>query len=403
MTSQILNIRGVTVHFPHEAYEVQKNYMEKVIQCLQEGTNGILESPTGTGKTLSLLCSSLAWLEDKKAAMQLRGNIGIGELQSDRRGSGILTSLTDAFDDPRGDVHGMYGTPKIIYSSRTHSQLSQVVGELKNCNYKYVKSVVLGSRDQLCLHPDVQKLPDNSSKLRMCKQKVSTKTCGFHLNYDTKMTQTEYQESSVVDIEDLGKLDSELDELEGPTVHYKPEAIETLCQLTKFNKRELQLMYRGFKQECPSGMVKEETFKIIYSQFFPRGADASQYAHFVFNTFDQDHTGAITFTDFVIGLSVLSRGSLQEKLRWTFNLYDINGDGYITKDELARIVKAVYDLMGKAVEPMVEENTTREHVERVFQKLDLNKDGVVTIDEFMDSCTKDENISKSMSVLDTIL
>lgn len=162
-------------------------------------------------------------------------------------------------------------------------------------------------------------------------------------------------------------------------------------------------MYRGFKQECPSGMVKEETFKIIYSQFFPRGADASQYAHFVFNTFDQDHTGAITFTDFVIGLSVLSRGSLQEKLRWTFNLYDINGDGYITKDELARIVKAVYDLMGKAVEPMVEENTTREHVERVFQKLDLNKDGVVTIDEFMDSCTKDENISKSMSVLDTIL
>lgn len=64
---------------------------------------------------------------------------------------------------------------------------------------------------------------------------------------------------------------------------------------------------------------------------------------------------------------MLSRGSLQEKLRWTFNLYDINGDGYITKDELARIIKAVYDLMGKAVEPMVEENTTREHVERVFQ------------------------------------
>ncbi|XP_022701406.1 calsenilin-like isoform X2 [Varroa jacobsoni] len=121
--------------------------------------------------------------------------------------------------------------------------------------------------------------------------------------------------------------DSELDELEGPTVHYKPEAIETLCQLTKFNRRELQLMYRGFKQECPSGMVKEDTFKMIYSQFFPRGADASQYAHFVFNTFDQDNTGAITFTDFVIGLSVLSRGSLQEKLRWTFNLYDINGDG----------------------------------------------------------------------------
>lgn len=61
---------------------------------------------------------------------------------------------------------------------------------------------------------------------------------------------------------------------------------------------------------------------------------------------------------------------------------------YITKDELSRIVKAVYDLMGRAVEPLVEEHTTREHVERVFNRLDLNKDGVVTIDEFMDSCTK---------------
>lgn len=43
-------------------------------------------------------------------------------------------------------------------------------------------------------------------------------------------------------------------------------------------------------------MVKEETFKGIYAQYFPKGAETAQYAHYVFNSFDHDNTGAITFT-----------------------------------------------------------------------------------------------------------
>ena len=45
-----------------------------------------------------------------------------------------------------------------------------------------------------------------------------------------------------------------------------------------------------------------------------------------------DRNGSIRFEDFVIGLSVLLRGSVIEKLNWAFNLYDINKDGYITKE-----------------------------------------------------------------------
>jgi hypothetical protein len=51
-----------------------------------------------------------------------------------------------------------------------------------------------------------------------------------------------------------------------------------------------------FVQDCPSGVVREDTFKSIYQQFFPRGSDVSSYAHFVFSTFDNEQTGAITFT-----------------------------------------------------------------------------------------------------------
>ena len=45
--------------------------MDRVIDCLQRRENGVLESPTGTGKTLSLLCASLAWKLQVKAKLQL--------------------------------------------------------------------------------------------------------------------------------------------------------------------------------------------------------------------------------------------------------------------------------------------------------------------------------------------
>ncbi|XP_064630263.1 Kv channel-interacting protein 1-like isoform X3 [Lineus longissimus] len=220
-----------------------------------------------------------------------------------------------------------------------------------------------------------------------------------------------------------GSSDHDLDDLEMQVVRYKPEGLEQLCRNTKFSKKELQIMYRGFKQECPTGIVDEETFKEIYSQFFPQGgkftgnSDASTYAHYVFNTFDKDNNGTINFEEFVMGLSVLSRGSLHEKLQWAFDLYDINGDGIITKDEMLDIVSAIYDMMGRFAEPCVDETTARDHVDRVFQKMDLNQDGVISMDEFMDTCRRnilenekinqeanpDKSITESMAMFDTVL
>lgn len=52
---------------------------------------------------------------------------------------------------------------------------------------------------------------------------------------------------------------------------YYPESVQALCRATKFNEDEIKRMYRGFKAQCPTGYIREETFKEIYSQFFPLG------------------------------------------------------------------------------------------------------------------------------------
>ena len=75
--------------------------------------------------------------------------------------------------------------------------------------------------------------------------------------------------------------------------------------------------------------------------------------------------------NFVTILSELSRGSTAEKLRWAFSLYDINGDGCISRDELMDIVTAVYSLLGRNATPTVEESTTREHVDRIFEVTEI--------------------------------
>ncbi|XP_017780073.1 PREDICTED: transcription factor TBF1-like, partial [Nicrophorus vespilloides] len=65
-------------------------------------------------------------------------------------------------------------------------------------------------------------------------------------------------------------LDSELEDLETPP-RYRPDSLESLCRATRFTQAEIKRIYRGFKAECPTGVVKEETFKMIYAQFFPQG------------------------------------------------------------------------------------------------------------------------------------
>lgn len=63
---------GRTVPFPYEQpYPQQADLMDTLLSALNDDTKGkvlLLESPTGTGKSLSLACSAMAWLRYREQA-----------------------------------------------------------------------------------------------------------------------------------------------------------------------------------------------------------------------------------------------------------------------------------------------------------------------------------------------
>ena len=57
----------------------------------------------------------------------------------------------------------------------------------------------------------------------------------------------------------------------------------------------------------------------------------------MFRSIDQDNTGTVTFGDFMDFLSMLTKGSVEEKILWSFHFYDVNKDGFISKEEMVRV------------------------------------------------------------------
>ncbi|XP_076813393.1 A-type potassium channel modulatory protein KCNIP1-like isoform X1 [Clavelina lepadiformis] len=183
-------------------------------------------------------------------------------------------------------------------------------------------------------------------------------------------------------------------DVEKPTLHFVPSSIERLQSITRFSRDELKTLYRNFKTECPHGIVSEEKFKSIYRGLFPTG-EAEMYAHYAFHAFAHRDEEIINFEELAVGLSLLQKGTLEEKLRWTFRLYDINHDGYITREEMAKIVESVHLMV---VEPPLADESHLAHSEKIFNKFDRNGDGYVTFDEFYESCVNNQTIVQSMMV-----
>ncbi len=148
-----------------------------------------------------------------------------------------------------------------------------------------------------------------------------------------------------------------------------------------------------------SRTLDEAGFARVMERVVPRSSltdeDAAavrSYVGSIFAAFDTSLDGRVDFAEFAAGFSILCAGSKSDKLALAFRLFDANGDGRISRVELALYVRAfllsLITLLRSGTAPLDEATRTAASREAakvagtVFAAADLNRDGSIDFQEF---------------------
>ena len=182
--------------------------MRNLTDCLTNCKVGIFESPTGTGKSLSLICSSFKWLRENQSLAPSDENFSgsqswVNEVPSDP--SKVLSDLTNA-PDPSKKPEDSKPPPtlRIIYLSRTHTQLDQFANEIKRTVWSGdIKVIRLASRSQLCVNPSLASFKTRGIIDIKCKELTDPNTGPSCPYFRGNSVLKAHALQKVCDIEDL--------------------------------------------------------------------------------------------------------------------------------------------------------------------------------------------------------
>uniref|UniRef100_UPI00358FBB48 calaxin n=1 Tax=Myxine glutinosa TaxID=7769 RepID=UPI00358FBB48 len=106
----------------------------------------------------------------------------------------------------------------------------------------------------------------------------------------------------------------------------------------------------------------------------------------VFKAFVKDNCGFISLNDWVDGMAIFLRGTLEEKMKFCFNIYDSNGDGFILKEEICHMMKhsLIPTLGGEDSEKSI-----KDLVDEVFKIMDCDRDNKISFEDFEQSVRKE--------------
>jgi Ca2+-binding EF-hand superfamily protein len=143
----------------------------------------------------------------------------------------------------------------------------------------------------------------------------------------------------------------------------------------------------------------------MYSALCPNG-NGERFATHIFRAFDLDKSNTVDFREFLIGLSMTSTSSsLETKLQWIFHVFDIDGNGLLTRNECLEVIDIIVRFNYSK-----ENNDDEEHPEverlvrsakrcmmRIFDNVSDGLYNTLTITQFVEGCVEDELISQILA------
>ena len=168
------------------------------------------------------------------------------------------------------------------------------------------------------------------------------------------------------------------------------EDIEYLIEHTNFDSHTIREWHTAFMQDCPDGQLTLPDLKKMYRHIFPDG-NTDDFCEHVMRVMDADSNGTVDFREFMIGISITSAGTPEEKLSWVFKMYDVDGGGTVDKTELINVLASISNVMVGSDVEFVKEAHMRTY-EKLFKKLESKSTGEMTEMEFIETCLMDNDL-----------
>ncbi|XP_038625494.1 EF-hand calcium-binding domain-containing protein 1 [Tachyglossus aculeatus] len=159
---------------------------------------------------------------------------------------------------------------------------------------------------------------------------------------------------------------------------------------TKNEAESLIRMFYGLVEETSErpasvGLDRNAFRNILHMKF---GMTDDMIMDRVFRAFDKDNDSSISAAEWVAGLAVFLRGTLEEKMKYCFDVYDLNSDGYISREEMFHMLKN--SLLKQPTEEDPDEGI-KDLVEITLKKMDYDHDGKLSFADF-DQAVREESL-----------